>query len=64
MVKDKKVKPYVTHVAAIKNEALNTYRAKKYLQAMVNDGLLYWDTDKERFRLIETDHRQIELGGL
>ena len=64
MVKDKKVKPYVTHIAAIKNEALNTYRAKKYLQAMVNDGLLYWDADKERFRLIETDPRQIELGGL
>ena len=64
MVKDKKVKPYVTHVAAIKNEALNTYRAKKYLQAMANDGLLYWDTDKERFRLIETDPRQIELGGV
>lgn len=65
MVKDKKVKPYVTHVAAIKNEALNTYRAKRYLMAMVDDGLLLWNEDKRRFDYRpEVDPRQMPLGGV
>lgn len=65
MVKDKKVNPSIRAVAKIEGENINHDRAKKYLWAMVEDGLLIWNEDKGRFEYRpEIDPRQMPLGGL
>ena len=65
LIEDRKVRPSIRAVAAIKGEQINPDRAKKYLFAMCDDGLLIWNEDKRRFEYRpEVDHRQIELGGM
>ena len=65
LIDARKVRPSIRAVAAIKGEQINHDRAKKYLFAMCDDGLLLWNEDKKRFEYRpEVDPRQIELGGL
>jgi len=65
LIDARKVRPSIRAVAAIKGEQINHDRAKKYLFAMCDDGLLLWNEDKKRFEYRpEVDPRQITLGGL
>ena len=65
LIEDKKVNPSIRAVSKIEGENINHDRAKKYLWAMVDEGLLIWNEDKKRFEYRpEVDPRQMNLGGL
>ena len=49
LVEDRKIRPSTRQLIALDGEQINSERAKQYLFAMCDDGLLVWNEDKRRF---------------